>query len=67
MTEYLVSIVSDPEAGVWVATSSDIPGLVLESDSLDSLVQKVKYAAPELLDLNDQDEEELPLYLKVAA
>ena len=31
----------DEEASVWLATSRDIPGLVLESDSLDSLVKEV--------------------------
>ena len=42
----------DNEVDVWVATSKDIPGLVLEHDSFDVLVERVRNAAPELLELN---------------
>ena len=42
----------DNEAQVWVATSDDVPGLVLESDSFDALVERVRYSVPELLELN---------------
>ncbi len=42
----------DGEAGVWVATSDDVPGPVLESGSYDALVEKVRYTVPELIDLN---------------
>ena len=46
--EYIVKFLWDEEAGVWVATSDDIPGLVLESGSVDALIEKVKFAIPEL-------------------
>ena len=52
MSEYLVDLLWDDEARVWVATSEDIPGLVLESGSLDALIERVRYAALELLELN---------------
>ena len=42
----------DEEAAVWIATSDDVPGLVLESGSFDALVERVKLAVPELLKLN---------------
>ena len=42
----------DAEAAVWIATSKDVPGLVLESGSFDALVERVKQAVPELLKLN---------------
>ena len=42
----------DPEASVWIATSDDVPGLVLESGSLDVLMERVKYAVPDLLSLD---------------
>ena len=42
----------DTEAGVWVAESEDVPGLVAEADSPNVLVQKVKTLIPELLELN---------------
>jgi predicted RNase H-like HicB family nuclease len=42
----------DGEAGVWVAESDDVPGLVAEADSPKVLVQKLKILIPELLELN---------------
>lgn len=44
----------DGEASMWVATSDDVPGLVLESNSYDALIDKVKIAIPELLELNNK-------------
>ena len=52
LMEYNVELIWDDEASVWVATSKDIPGLVLESDSYDTLIERVKIAAPELIELN---------------
>lgn len=51
--EYIVNLTWDNEASVWVATSEDIPGLVLESGSFDALMERVKFAIPELLILNN--------------
>lgn len=51
--EYNVNVLWDDEASVWVATSEDIPGLVLESGSFDALKERVKNAIPELLILNN--------------
>ncbi len=42
----------DAEAGVWVATSEDIPGLATESDTLEALSDKLQYLVPELLHAN---------------
>ena len=42
----------DSDAAVWVATSDDIPGLVLESGSFDALLKRVRFAVPELLSRN---------------
>ena len=50
--EYTVFANWDPEADVWIANSEDLPGLVLESGSLDALMERVRYAVPELLELN---------------
>ena len=51
---YRVNMIWDREAEVWVATSEDVPGLVLESGSFDALLERVKYAIPELKELNGQ-------------
>lgn len=42
----------DSEAGVWVAGSENVPGLVAEADSPNVLVQKLRTLIPELLELN---------------
>ena len=52
--EYTVKLFWDSEASVWVATSDDIRGLVLESGSLDVLIERVRMTVPELLRLNSQ-------------
>ena len=50
--EYVITFTWDDEAGVWIATSNDIPGLVLESGSYDALLERTRFAIPELLSLN---------------
>lgn len=50
--EYVVNFTWDNEADVWIATSDDIPGLVLESGSYDALIERTRFAIPELLTLN---------------
>lgn len=49
---YRIKIDWDSEASVWIATSTDVPGLVLESESFDTLIKNVRLAVPELLKLN---------------
>ena len=51
-TRFKVVFLWDNEACVWVATSADIPGLVLEHSSFDVLAERVRLAAPEMLELN---------------
>ena len=50
--ELHVSLQWDSEAQVWIATSDDIPCLVLEEESCDALMKRVALATPELLELN---------------
>ena len=50
--EYRVNFTLDEEASVWIAQSDDIPGLILEGGSLDALFERVRFAAPELIELN---------------
>ena len=38
--------------GIWVAESEDELGIVLESDSFDALVERVRVVVPEMLELN---------------
>ena len=53
--ECKVSLTWDNDAYVWLASSADVPGLALESGSLDVLMERVKYAIPDLLDLKNTD------------
>ena len=61
MMDYTVNLVWDNEANVWVATSEDIPGLVLESGSFDALLERIRFAVPELLSLNKTEKSNLSL------
>jgi len=47
-----VEIIHDDEANVYVATSSDLKGLVVEAQTLDELEKEVFELVPELLALN---------------
>ena len=49
---YRIRFQWDEEAAIWIATSEDVPGLVLESGSFDALIERVKYTVPELIGLN---------------
>jgi len=62
--EYVISLSWDADVNVWIATSEDIPGLVLESGSYDALVERLRSAVPELLELNSTQHIPLNLLLK---
>jgi len=49
--KYSISFSWDDEAEVWIATSADISGLILEDESFDRLVARVKLVVPELLSM----------------
>lgn len=51
-SEYIINCLWDDDAGVWIASSKDVPGLVLESGSLDSLMERIRFALPEIINLN---------------
>jgi len=50
MLEYTIMFTWDDEASVWIAECDDIPGLILESASFDTLIERVKIAIPDLLE-----------------
>jgi hypothetical protein len=49
---------------VWIAESPDVPGLILESHSIDELIKKVKTAVPELLEISGIKFSEIKLHFK---
>ena len=62
---YTVKLFWDSDTDVWIATSDDIKGLILESGSLDVLIERVRMAVPELLKLNNQPLEHAKIALFV--
>ena len=65
MDEYTIILLWDDEASVWIAESEDIPGLILESGSFDALVERVKIAVPDLLELNKTDHDQRKLHFNI--
>jgi len=61
MTEYIINLMWDNDAHVWIATSKDVPGLVLEHGSCDALIERVRMAIPELIELNSIDNDDISI------
>ena len=64
MVEYVIILTWDDEASVWIAESDDIPGLILESDSFDNLIERVKLAVPDLLEQDGKEHSQAKLHFK---
>ena len=41
----------DAEAGVWIATSDDVPGLVVEAATWPTVIEEARLVLPELLEV----------------
>ena len=54
----------DGEASVWIATSNDVPGLVVEADSWPNMIEEVKLALPDLLEVGGARHDNLSLTFK---
>ena len=54
----------DGDASVWIATSSDVPGLVVEADTWPTMIEEVKLVLPELMELSGHGHETLSLTFK---
>jgi hypothetical protein len=55
----------DPEASVWLATSADVPGLVVEADTWPAMIDEVRLAIPDLIELSDLRTDKISLAFKV--
>jgi hypothetical protein len=44
----------DAEASVWIATSNDVPGLVVEADTWPAMIEEVRLVLPDLLELSGE-------------
>ncbi len=54
MPVWTVNALYDPEAEVWVAYDSDVPGLVTEADTIAQLEARLEVMVPEMVELNAQ-------------
>ena len=54
----------DGDAKVWIATSHDVPGLIVEADSWPQMIEEVRLVLPDLLDVAGQKQEDLSLTFK---
>ena len=61
MNEYTINVTFDEESSVWYALNDEIP-IALESDSFDVLIERVKLAVPELLELNGKNHKNTVLH-----
>ena len=62
MTRSITTIARwDDEAGVWLATSEDVAGLVVEAETWASMIEEVRMTLPDLLELSGQSDDGLSL------
>lgn len=48
----IIKLVWSEESNKWYTETDDVPGMVLESNSFDALVEKVQLIAPDMLEAN---------------
>ncbi len=51
----------DAEASVWIATSNDVSGLVIEADTWPAMIEEVRLVLPDLLELSGERSDNLSL------
>jgi predicted RNase H-like HicB family nuclease len=61
MTEFRIEAEWDTEAEIWVATSPDVPGLVLQGRTQDEIVEKVRLVLPALIEIGIEPGDRLNL------
>jgi hypothetical protein len=54
----------DDEAAVWIATSEEVPGLVVEAEAWPTMIDEVRLVLPDLLELSGDDREAVSLTFK---
>jgi len=64
MRKYTVTIAFDDKAQKWYAQNDKIP-IILEDYSIDTLINRVKLAAPEMLEINNMPYSGIHLVFKM--
>ena len=49
---------------MWIATSEDVPGLVVESDTWTGMIDEVRLILPDLMELSGLSHEDVSLTFK---
>jgi len=57
VTRYKINYIRDEEAAVWIATCGEIPGLILESEDICTLKNRVKIALSDFVSIEDDSSE----------
>ena len=60
--KFLVEAEWDKEAELWVATSPDIPGLVLQARTDDEIVRKLRLVIPSLIETGLEREDQIEIH-----
>lgn len=58
---YVISAQWEGEAAVWIATSADVPGLVVEAPTWGAMIEEVRLVLPDLLDLSQDEQTDIDL------
>jgi hypothetical protein len=64
MNEYIIELLYDDEIQKWYAQNKEIP-IILEDFSLDTLINRVKIAVPEMLEINNLPKTDIYLAFKM--
>jgi hypothetical protein len=64
MDEYVVTLAFDDDAQKWYAQNDKIP-IMIEDNSLDMLIKRVKLAVPEMLEMNNLPKNGVHLLFKM--
>lgn len=48
----IIKLIWSDDEKMWLTETDDVPGMVLESNSFDALVEKVQLIAPDMLEAN---------------
>jgi predicted RNase H-like HicB family nuclease len=59
MTDFQIQAEWDNDAEVWVATSKNVPGLVVQGRTQDEVVEKVRLVLPALIEIGVEPEDRL--------
>jgi hypothetical protein len=62
--EIIITALWDAAASVWLATSADVPGLVVEAETWPAMIEEVHLVLPDLLELSGLPSDQLSLTFK---